>query len=283
MQIYNYDSEGFNSLKPEDKIKDCSNNNSETSSDTLLEYLLKPLRDILQEKNIVDCFFYRVLDNKLYCCFLQEALSSFNKRVLLGISRVYNETFIYCDDFDNPRLGHLENWPPDFDEVRDRALISKKFVAFEIDINDKLMILGATIMLANIFQMQDPFTIPKNKDKDIYSVEETLGHDKYLANGSPDLSWFLLSVVLDKNNPLHDNEFAPSMVCLTLNSPIACESALGNILIGYEYKTYLTFKLDEEDLVKEINDYIKGLSKAEKDNIVKLINPSISLMLIQGD
>lgn len=250
-----------------------------SSSD--IEHLLKPLLEILNGKNITDSFFYRIENNKLYCCFKQSALSDFNRKILYLISEIYSETIFYSDDEVSPNTDRLENWAvrEDLDYLQKlyNRCINNRIIVFECDINDSLMIMGGTIMLANMFQMQDPLTIPVNKD--IYSAEELVRHDTYLEAGSPDQSWFQLTVVLSRNNPLRDNFYAPILKVANINSPVECDNIIAATFVGCENKTFLTFKLDEEDLVTAIEEYMTVISLEAKNILLKFLNPSARLLL----
>lgn len=248
-----------------------------------IEYLLKPLLEILNGKNIIDCFFYRVENNKLYCCFKQSALSDFNRKILYLISEIYSETFFYSDDEVSPNADRLEYWPLNenlnyLQELYNRC-INKRIIVFECDINDSLMIMGGTIMLANMFQMQDPLSLPVNQGKDIYSAEELARHDNYLEAGSTEQNWFQLTVVLSRNNPLRDNFYAPTLKVANINTPIVCDNIIAATLVGCENKTFLTFKLDEEDLVTVIEEYMADISLEVKNTLLKILNPSARLLL----
>lgn len=265
----------------ENELMVTRNNFYLSSSD--IEHLLKPLLEILNGKNITDSFFYRIENNKLYCCFKQSALSDFNRKILYLISEIYSETIFYSDDEVSPNTDRLEYWPLSEDlnylqELYNRC-INKRIIVFECDINDSLMIMGGTIMLANMLQIQDPLTIPVNKDKEIYSAEELARHDTYLEAGSPDQNWFQLTVVLSRNNPLRDNFYAPTLKVANINSPIECDNIIAATFVGCENKTFLTFKLDEEDLVTAIEEYMTVISLEAKNALLKFLNPSARLLL----
>lgn len=265
----------------ENELMVTRNNFYLSSSD--IEHLLKPLLEILNGKNITDSFFYRIENNKLYCCFKQSALSDFNRKILYLISEIYSETIFYSDDEVSPNTDRLEYWPLSEDlnylqELYNRC-INKRIIVFECDINDSLMIMGGTIMLANMLQIQDPLTIPVNKDKEIYSAEELARHDTYLEAGSPDQNWFQLTVVLSRNNPLRDNFYAPTLKVANINSLIECDNIIAATFVGCENKIFLTFKLDEEDLVTAIEEYMTVISLEAKNILLKFLNPSARLLL----
>lgn len=277
---------GFNR---EDDIKHIPENEKMVTRDNFnlsssdIEHLLKPLLEILNGKNITDSFFYRIENNKLYCCFKQSALSDFNRKILYLISEIYSETIFYSDDEVSPNTDRLEYWPlsEDLNYLQElyNKCINKRIIVFECDINDSLMIMGGTIMLANMFQMQDPLTIPVNKNKDIYSAEDLARHDAYLEAGSPDQNWFQLTVVLSRNNPLRDNFYAPILKVANINSFIECDNIIAATFVGCENKIFLTFKLDEEDLVTAIEEYMTVISLEAKNILLKFLNPSARLLL----
>lgn len=255
-----------------------------SSSD--IEHLLKPLLKILDDKNITDCFFYIVENNKLYCCFKQSALSDFNRNILYLISEIYSETIFYSNDTFSPNTDRLENWAmcddPDYLQALYNKCQNKKLIVFECDINDPLMIMGGTIMLANMFQMQDNLALPVNRDKEIYSADDLARHDRYVEAGCPDLNWVQLTVVLSKNNPLCDNFYAPILKVANINSPIKCDNIIAETFIGYKNKDFITFKLDEEELIKEIEKYMSSLGSNERDALLKVLNASCRRLLEKG-
>ncbi len=143
--------------------------------------------------------------------------------------------------------------------------------------------MGATIILANIFQMQDPLELIKNKDNCVYSADDMERYQKYIDSGSPDKNWFQLTVIINKNNPLNYNPYAFSFKIANINTPIHCDNIIGSTLMGAGHKSFLTFKLDEEDLVEAIKTYILSLDEEIRSSFMNQFSFSVRRLLEKCD
>lgn len=249
-----------------------------------LEYMINPMRSILDSKNIINCMSYVIEDDKIFFIFEQDFLSETNKKLLMGVSTVYSNIIFYSNDKEKPRADQYVCWIPEeaFDEkykVRENCL-KKKFYVLELPVDDHFIILGTTIMLANIMQEQDPLALKANEDKDIYTDDEIRRHEHYLKEGCPDHKWLCLNILLDKDNPLNDNMYAPYHSVCEMNSEFAYDNTFDAILFGGPYKKILYFDMNQENLEKVVKEYYTEtydmdvddkIDKIEAETIKKLV------------
>lgn len=224
-----------------------------------LEKLLLPMEYILDKKNITEGRKYIKENGKLYICFDKDYLSSTNKSIIEKISFVYSETIFYSDNADSPNMDRLEYWCPeeeyDIEFHKTERIRSKKLFVLELDLTDQFSILGITIMLANCLQEQDPMSLKINEDVDVLSSDIITRHQHYIDNGSPDSSWIQLMVLLNKDNPLQENFYAPHMGVCEINTPVSCENMISTIMVGFKEKKYITFNIEKTELEKAIEKF----------------------------
>lgn len=244
----------------------------------IINKLLAPMFQILNAKNVLGV---EVLshEDKIYITFEQAMLSITNRKIMLNISAIYSNIFFFSDNLKEPYNDCFMNWCPDqwYDEEYHitETCHKKRLVVLALEINDLFRILGITIILANMLQEQDILTLEKNKDKVVFSEDEIKRHDHYIENGSPDLGWISLNIILNKENPLNENDYAPSICLCELNSPVNCDHPLIGVLLGCENKVVLLFKLSDEELKKAIKDYCMNYNDENTNLLVKnlLDNP----------
>lgn len=226
-----------------------------------LDKLLAPMFQIMNEKNII--YGVRVLceNSKLYICFDKVGLSEFNKDILEKISVIYSETIFYSDNSISPNSDRLENWCPDENYDREfhktERIRKKKMFVLELDLSDTHIILGTTIMLANVMQEQNPMELEINQGLSVIDQDIIEREKHYNAAGCPDKKWINLSVMLNRENPLCSNMYAPQAYSFQINSPVSSDSIILSTLTGYNEKKYYTFCMDKEELDKVIKEFFE--------------------------
>jgi len=238
-------------------------------NDGMIQEILFPMMQILDEKNIVKGITFLKENEKLYICFDKDCLSENNQLILEKISYIYSETLFYSNNKQSPNSDRLEYWCPDeyYDErtnITERCRNKKMFV-LELCINDKYTILGTSIMLANVLHVQDPICLKVNENIKILDQDMIERHEHYVSSGYPDLKWINLSIFLNKDNPLRENSYAPDTCICEINSPVSCENIISSVLVGCMEKEYITFCMDKEYLGKAIQEYFQSQTKDWKE------------------
>ena len=238
-----------------------------------LEQFFSPMMEILNSKNIIDGINIIEENDKVYCCFEKDYLSSINRLLLMKISYIYSETIFYSDNVESPNSDRLEYWCPDdlYDEkyhVTERCK-NKKLVVLQLNRNDKFTILGTTIMLANILQEQDPLQLKINQEKEVFTSDEAKRHQHYISMDCPDRQWLCLNVFLNKDNPLNENFYAPLVSCCEINSPVECDNIILSTFVGCNEKKMLCFNMDKEQLQVVIQEYLKSLNNEHDSKNIK--------------
>lgn len=113
-------------------------------------------------------------------------------------------------------------------------------------------------MLANSLQEQDPMHLKINEDCEILSPEILSRHQHYVDSNCLDEEWINLTVILNKDNPLTQNEFAPLNSQTELNSPVSCENIVDQTMAGLHQKKYVIFSMESEELEKSIKQYYEN-------------------------
>lgn len=237
----------------------------------IMKRILFPMFQLLDEKNITEGVTIAKEGNKLYICFDRGSLSDGNQLILEKISRIYSETLFYSDNKCSPNSDRLEYWCPDeyFDEnthITEKCRNKKMFV-LELDISDEFTMLVTSIMLANALQEQDPLGLKINEESTAFDKDIIERHEHYISSLYPDLRWINLTVLLNKDNPLMENPYAPSMSVCEINSPVSCDNIVSSILVGYNEKRYITFSLEKEELARVIKEYFER-QVDDKESIV---------------
>lgn len=187
-----------------------------------------------------------------------------NRFILYKISSVYVETLFYSDNLENPNLDRLENWVPDewYDKeyhITERCL-GKKYIVLELNDRDNLKIVGTSIMLANCLQEQDPIELKANDSEILLDKDDLFRHDNYVKDGCSDKEWIHLTIALDKDNPLRENPYANFILVTAINSPVQDANVIVQTLVGCNNKKYITFCMDDENLLEEIKKYIESFN-----------------------
>lgn len=250
--------------------------NNRTINEITLQQLLWPMMRILDEKNIIEGI-KSIIDNaKLYICFDKEYLSCTNKLILEKISTVYSETFFYSDNEQSPKLDRLEYWCPDRYYDKEFNIIerihNKKMIVLELDVNNAFVILGTTIMLANVLQEQDPMQLKSNEKAQVLTTDIIDRHQHYMDFGCQDSNWIHLNVSLNKDNPLRENFYAPLMCICEINSPIQCDNMVATTMIGYDEKKYINFNMKKEELEKVIREHFQKNCETEEQTKKDILN-----------
>lgn len=230
-------------------------------NDEILERVLSPMFQILDEKNITKGITIKKENDKLYICFDRNCLSDSNQLILEKISHVYSETLFYSNDKQFPNADRLEYWCPDEDydkktHITERCKDKKIFV-LELDANDQFTILGTSIMLANALQEQDPIHLKVNEEMVVFESDVIERQKHYISSGYPDLKCIHLIISLNKDNPLNENPYAPFMSVCEINSSVSCDNMVLQTLVGCNEKTYISFCMDKEDIEKTIKGYFE--------------------------
>lgn len=247
-----------------------------------LKKILSPMFKILDKKNIIDGISVIEDKDKLFLCFDRRYLSNTNQLILEGISFVYNETIFYSNDSKMPNNDRLEYWCPDkvYDaetHITERCRNKILFV-LELNSNKQFIILGTTIMLANTLQEQDPLSLKINDELLVIDEQLLERHNNYLLAGCPDQRWINLNIILDRENSLRNNCYAPTMSICDINSSILCDNMYLAAMAGYKEKTYVTFCMNKEDLTKAIESYFNSeeIALESKKLMVKVLNSQLS-------
>lgn len=229
--------------------------------DETMQKILSPMLHILDGKNITKGINFVKENERLYICFDKNCLSDSNQLILEKISYIYSETFFHSDNRQSPNSDRLEYWCPneEYDErtnITERCRNKKMFV-IDLDLNDYFTVLGTSIMLANSLQEQDPMRVKVNKELVVLEADVIERHKHYIYSGYSDLKWINLSIFLNKDNPLRENPYAPSMTVCEINSPVSCDNIILSTLVGCNEKTYITFCMDKEEIEKTIKGYFE--------------------------
>lgn len=245
----------------------------------MLEKILFPMFQLLDEKNIIEGITVSQEKKKLYICFDRDCLSDTNQLILERISYIYIETIFYSNDKYFPNDDRLEYWCPDTDydkitHITERCH-NKKFIVLELDLTDLFTSLGTTIMLANSLQEQDPMHLAFNEESLVLDSNIIERQKHYISAGYPDLRWINLCVSLNKENLLRDNPYSHSLCVSEINALVSCDDIFLTELVGYDKKTYINFCLDKEELASVINNYFE-----KQNSYIKEVH-NITLDVIQ--
>lgn len=226
-----------------------------------IQKLLGPMLYILDKKNITEGINYVSENGKLYICFDKEYLSETNKIILEKISFIYSETIFYSDNSSSPNSDRLEYWCPDDDYDKNyhvtERIKNKKMFVLELDLNNPFNFVGITIMLANSLQEQDPIALKIYEMANVLPSDLLERHQHYLDAEVKDSDWIQLTISLNKDNPLHENWYAPFIGVCEINTPVSCDNMLLAVMVGNHEKRCIEFNMERENLEQAIKSFLE--------------------------
>lgn len=173
-------------------INNKENFENDFDGNKILDTILSPMFELLDNKNIVKGITTTVENEKLYISFDKDALSPCNQLILEKIAQIYSETIFYSDNVNSPNSDRLEFWCPDPDYNERTHIIercqNKKLFVLELNLNDTFTILGTTIMLGDILQEQNPVRLKINEELTILDSDMIQREKHYNESGCPDLN-----------------------------------------------------------------------------------------------
>lgn len=236
--------------------------------------IFEPLLFQLKEKNInVKEGFYLTEDkDNYYLTFNKDYLSDCNYSILQVITTIYSDISFYTSNFQKPMedkiswLQSIQNNCKNKDNIGNDCL-QKDGITFRLSKEDKIKALGTSLMLSDILKMQNPFNI--SEEGFYYEKEKLIQFENYILQNKPDKLPYILSVTLNRGNPLRENNYAQIFTTAIINSK---EKKIPN---NIENNEHLTFCL-ENDLIENtiIKYFVTSKDEETKTKILEILSNS---------